>query len=102
MRVTTDGDLGHVPHTIADVLERASFGMDRADAAERRREREAAEELGKPEPRKRPPVWEIAAKQRELADHEQSPATLAQVHELQGRLSSLLAKIYAATGRKLI
>jgi hypothetical protein len=71
-------------------------------AAERRREREAAEELGKPEPRKRPPVWEIAAKQRELADHEQSPATLAQVHELQGRLSSLLAKIYAATGRKLI
>jgi hypothetical protein len=39
-----------------------------------------------PEPRTgRPPRWEIAAKQRELDDYEQSPATLAQVHKVEGR-----------------
>jgi hypothetical protein len=85
-------------------------------AAAARAERDAAAEwaasgdffgpgpaVAEPEPRTgRPPRWEIAAKQRELDDHEQSPATLAQVHELQGKMASLLAKIYAATGRKLI
>jgi hypothetical protein len=34
---------GVVPHSVADVLARAPYGMDRADKAEERREREAAE-----------------------------------------------------------
>jgi hypothetical protein len=43
---------GVVPVSVADRLALASFGMDRADKAEERREREAAEILGKPaEPR---------------------------------------------------
>lgn len=41
---------GHELHTVADTLARAAFGQDRQDAVERRREREAAEELGKPIP----------------------------------------------------
>jgi hypothetical protein len=38
------------PRSHAEVLQAASFGMDRADAQERRREREAAEILGRPKP----------------------------------------------------
>ena len=41
---------GHELHSVADTLARAAFGQDRQDAVERRREREAAEELGKPIP----------------------------------------------------
>ena len=39
---------GVEPHSVADVLARASFGQDRQDAVEARREREAAELAGKP------------------------------------------------------
>jgi hypothetical protein len=41
---------GVVPRTPAEVFEQVSFAQDRQDALERRREREAAEILGKPRP----------------------------------------------------
>jgi hypothetical protein len=93
---------GYRPRTQQELFQQVSFGQDRADAAERQREKAAAELLGQPKPRQRPPVWEIAAKQRELDDYEQTPATVARGHEVQGALASLKAKIYAATGRKLV
>lgn len=89
-------------HSLGDVFVLQGFGEARADALEGRREEAAAELLGKPEPRQRPPVREIAAKQRELDELDQAPATVAQVREVRGAISSLKAKLYAATGRKLI
>jgi hypothetical protein len=41
---------GVAPTSVDERLQSASFGMDRADAVEARREREAAETLGRPKP----------------------------------------------------
>jgi hypothetical protein len=90
---------GVVPVSVADRLAMASFGMDRADKAEERREREAAEMLGKrAEPRF--DKWEskknVAAAE---AEREVTPATKADVRELRGYITQLKSKIHALGGK---
>ena len=75
-------------------------GMDRADAGERRREREAAEILGRPEPRLN--RWELT---REVAAREAAkettPATQADLSRLGQQLSKVKAAIHSLGGRPL-
>ena len=91
---------GRVPRTVNEVLADASFGMDRADADERRREREAAEILGRPEPRLN--RWELT---REVAAREAAkettPATQADLSRLGQQLSKVKAAIHSLGGRPL-
>jgi hypothetical protein len=85
---------GHVPHTVGDVLAWASFGMDRADAVERRRGTEAAEELGRPIPDH--PKLDKYQMQREHAEADNAketiPATQAGLCRLQQVVTSLASK----------
>jgi hypothetical protein len=82
-----------VPHTHSEVLASASFGMDRSDAAERRREREAAELLGKPEPRLN--RWEVKANVKAAeAEREVAAATQAELREVQAEVTGLKAAIH--------
>jgi hypothetical protein len=75
------------------VLARASFGQDRQDAVERRREREAAELLGKPEPRLN--RFEVKANVAAYeAEREVTAATQSELRELQGQVTGLKAAIH--------
>ena len=78
------GDLlmrGVEPHSVQEVLERASFGQDRADAVEARREREAAERFGKPTPHQTHALLAAAKAERKEreAEAESTPASKADV-----------------------
>jgi hypothetical protein len=82
------------PHTVSEVLASAAFGMDRADAQERRREREAAELLGKPE--RRLNRWEVKANVKAAeAEREVTAASKADLRELQGEVTGLTSAIHA-------
>ena len=76
----------------------ASFAQDRADAVERRSEREAAEILGRPEPHLN--RWELT---RDVAAREKAkettPATQAELSKLSQTVTSLKAKLHALSGR---
>jgi hypothetical protein len=92
---------GVTPMTHAEILARASFAQDREDAAERRREREAAEELGKPIPEhlvlnKYQMKREQAARE---AAKETTPATVAEVGAVQQQVQKLKSAIHAITGK---
>jgi hypothetical protein len=83
---------GHELHSVADTLNRASFGQDRADAAERRREKAAAEELGQPEPRLN--RWELKREQQQReAAAIITPASKADVSKLSQSITSLASKV---------
>ena len=83
---------GVEPHSVADVLARASFGQDRQDAAERRREKEAAELLGQPEPRLN--RWELKREQQQReAEAIITPASKADVSKLSQSITSLASKV---------
>ncbi len=86
---------GVEPHSVQDVLARASFGQDRQDAVERRREREAAEELGKPIPAHlKLDKYQMKrdGEEREKAK-ETTPATQADVSKLAGKVGSLTSAV---------
>jgi hypothetical protein len=90
---------GVVAHSVSDVLASASFGMDRADKAEERREREAAEVLGKPA---KPwfDKWESKANVAAAeAAREVTPASKADLRQLESAITSLKAKLHALGGR---
>jgi hypothetical protein len=88
------------PRSHAEVLQAASFGMDRADAAERRREEQAAELLGKPRPTYVALLREAkeARKEREAAA-EVEPASKA---ELDRGLKKLALTVSNTFGKKLL
>ena len=72
--------------------------MDRADAVERRREREAAEQLGLPEPRLDKYQMKREHAEREKAK-ETTPATQADVSKLTQTITQLKSKLHALGGR---
>lgn len=82
---------GHEFHSVADTLARASFGQDRTDAVERRREKEAAELLGQPEPRLN--RWELKREQQREAEAVITPASKADVSKLSQSITSLASKV---------
>jgi hypothetical protein len=85
---------GVQPLTHSEFLARASFAQDREDAAERRREREAAELLGKPEPRL--DRWELKREQQPReAEALTTPATQAEVSKLSQAVTQLKSNLHA-------
>jgi hypothetical protein len=91
---------GHELHSVADTLAKASFGADRQDAVERRREREAAEVLGKPA-ESRFDKWESKANVAAAeARRETTAATQADLRELQSEVTGLKSALHAVK-RKL-
>lgn len=89
---------GVVPHSHEDVLARVSYGLDRADKIEARREREAAEILGRPEPRVS--RWELKREeQQQKAEALITPATKADVSKLSQSIASLASKV-GSLGRR--
>jgi hypothetical protein len=89
---------GITAHSHEDVLARMSYGADRADRIEQRREKEAAEILGKPEPRIN--RWESKANVAAAeVERQNTPATKADVRELRGYITQLKSKIHALGGK---
>ena len=90
---------GVVPVSVADRLQLASYGMDRADRVEQRREKEAAEILGQPEPRRT--RWEIKQDQQAAAEKAAAtPASQADLTKLAGRITSLTKSINVLKRRR--
>jgi hypothetical protein len=85
---------GVVPHSIAERLAAVSVAPGRGDRVEARREREAAEALGKPPPRF--DRWQakknVAAFEKE---REVTPATQADLRELQNQVTGLKSVLHA-------
>ena len=83
---------GVVPHTVQDVLARLSYAADRTDRIEARKEREAAEQLGLPEPRLN--RWETKQKQQAAAAKALiEPASKADVSKLSAAISQIKSKL---------
>jgi hypothetical protein len=84
---------GVVPHTVADVLARLSYGADRTDKIEERRAREAADQMP-------PPLegrlnrWELQAEHREAAAKaEREPASQSDLAKVAGKITSVANSI---------
>jgi hypothetical protein len=91
---------GVVPRTPAEVFEQVSFAQDRQDAVEARREREAAELLGRPKPTVHKLLADAAAerKQRE-AELEATPASKAEVERKFDKLKTTIENTF---GKRLL
>jgi hypothetical protein len=84
---------GYEFHSVADTLARASFGQDRADAAEAKRVKAGAEAQGLPEPRF--DRWESKANVAAAeAAREVTPATKADARELQSQVAGHKASLH--------
>jgi hypothetical protein len=90
---------GVQPRTVDETLAQASFAHDREDAAERRREREAAELLGNPKPRASVALLAAAKAEREARKPaaEVTPATEADVER---KFASLKKWLWNVTGKR--
>jgi hypothetical protein len=83
---------GITAHSHEDVLARMSYGADRTDRIEARREKEAAEQLGQPEPRIN--RWELKREQQQReAEALITPASKADVSKLSQSITSLASKV---------
>jgi hypothetical protein len=83
---------GVVAHMVADVFRSASFGMDRADAIEARRQREVDELAGKPS-KPLPPLDTFPMKKERLLRKVEAPATKGDVAKLSQSVASLASKV---------
>ena len=85
--------LGHRPRTQQEFLADVSFAQDRADAAESRREREAAELAAQPPPH-RPTIWEQKLERQQAHAHAiVEPASKGDVRKLSQSIASLASKV---------
>jgi hypothetical protein len=93
---------GRVPRSQAEVLADQAFAEARLDAAEAKREREAAELRGKGKPRQW--VTELAAVKAERearqAAEATTPVTQAEAKGLQQQIGNLKTFLLAVTGKK--
>jgi hypothetical protein len=89
---------GHRPRTQQEFLAQVYWAQDRTDAVERQREREAAQQMGKPIPRLDRNQLKRDVAEREAAK-ETTPATQAELSKLSQAVTGLKSKIYAITGK---
>jgi hypothetical protein len=85
---------GVVARSHAEILEAASLAGDRDDRRAARLEREAAEQMGLPEPRL--DRWELKREQQQReAEALTAPATKAEVSKLSQAVTQLKSKLHA-------
>jgi hypothetical protein len=83
---------GREPRTQAEFLAEVSRAQDRQDKIDAKREAEAAELMGKPEPRLHP--WELKQQQQQReAEALITPASKADVSKLSQSVTSLASKV---------
>jgi hypothetical protein len=91
---------GVLPVSVADRLAAASFGMDRQDKIEERREREAAELLGKPRPTYVALLREAKAeREAKAAEAEETPVSQAEFGRVVSKLKTTIENTF---GKRLL